>query len=292
MDGITMNAMASTGFTTRLILQPGERAGSHPRLLRQHADVPTGGVRINIVPREGGNTLNGTFFSSIATHGMQAGNLTDDLRRQGLRTPDAVRKLWDMNPGFGGPIRQNKVWFYVSALYSGSQLDVADMFFNKNANNPNAWTFEPDLNRPRSRTPLLRRRRTRDVAGEPAKQARTSRCRPGRDARCVGVVSATLRPGRHSRAVPDSTPAGARLDVTGDQSTAARGRRGESLRPQRPHRRARFGPAMITVNEQSSGLPCYRAADNFRKWTEPRDPSPVRRVVRHGRARVQGRLHT
>src|SRR5438874_831636 len=148
MDGITMNAMASTGFTTRLIYSMASVQEVTLDYSANTADVPTGGVRINIVPREGGNAFNGTMFGSIATHGMQANNLTDDLRGQGLRTPDAVRKLWDLNPGFGGPIRQNKVWFYVSALYSGSQLDVADMFFNRNANNPNVWTYEPDLNRP------------------------------------------------------------------------------------------------------------------------------------------------
>src|SRR6185436_18929900 len=96
------------------------------------AEVPTGGVRINIIPREGGNTFNGTFFASIATSAMQASNFTDDLRSQGLRTPDSIKKLFDVNPGFGGPVRRNKIWFYVSALYSGSQLNVADMFFNKN----------------------------------------------------------------------------------------------------------------------------------------------------------------
>src|SRR5256714_236438 len=148
MDGITMNAMASTGVTTRLVYSMASVQEVTLDYSANTAEVPTGGVRINIVPREGGNTLNGTFFGSIATHGMQAGNLTDALRGQGLRTPDAVRRLWDVNPGFGGPIRRNKIWFYVSALYSGSQLDVADMFFNRNANNPNAWTFDPDLNRP------------------------------------------------------------------------------------------------------------------------------------------------
>ena len=148
MDGITMNAMASTGFTTRLIYSMASVQEVTLDYSGNTAEVPTGGMRINIVPREGGNTFNGTVFGSIATHAMQSGNLTDALRKQGLRTPDAVKKLWDLNPGFGGPIRHNKIWFYVSGLYSGSQLDVADMFFNKNANNPNAWTYEPDLNRP------------------------------------------------------------------------------------------------------------------------------------------------
>jgi hypothetical protein len=89
MDGITMNAMASTGFTTRLIYSMASVQEVTLDYSANTADVPTGGVRINIVPREGGNTFNGTFFGSIATRGMQTNNLTDDLRRQGCarRTP-------------------------------------------------------------------------------------------------------------------------------------------------------------------------------------------------------------
>ena len=264
MDGITMNAMASTGFTTRLIYSLASVQEVTLDYSGNTAEVPTGGVRINIVPREGGNTINGTFFSSIATHGMQAGNLTDDLRRQGLRTPDAVRKLWDMNPGFGGPIRQNKVWFYVSALYSGSQLDVADMFFNKNANNPNAWTYEPDLNRPAFKD-------THYYGGDARVTWQVSpRNKLGLLAAdqagctCVGVVSATVAPEADIR---ERFPIQRRqvLDWTSPATNRLLLEAGVANHFGRSVRIGALdsGPAMITVNEQSSGLR-YRAADNFR----------------------------
>ena len=264
MDGITMNAMASTGFTTRLIYSMASVQEVTLDYSANTADVPTGGVRINIVPREGGNTFNGTMFASLATHGMQAGNLTDDLRRQGLRTPDAVRKLWDLNPGFGGPIRQNTVWFYVSALYSGSQLDVADMFFNKNANNPNAWTFEPDLDRPafkdthyyggdaRLTWQVSPRNKIGILAADQA------------GCTCVGVVSATIAPEAdirerypiQRRQVLDWTsPLTSRLLLEAGVANHF----GRSIRL----RAVDSSPQMITVNEQSTGLR-YRGADNFR----------------------------
>jgi hypothetical protein len=264
MDGITMNAMASTGFTTRLIYSLASVQEVTLDYSGNTADVPTGGVRINIVPREGGNTINGTFFSSIATNGMQAGNLTDDLRRQGLRTPDAVRKLWDMNPGFGGPIRQNKIWFYVSALYSGSQLDVADMFFNKNANNPNAWSYEPDLTRPafkdthyyggdaRVTWQVSPRNKLGILAADQA------------GCTCVGVVSATVAPEADIR---ERFPIQRRqvLDWTSPATNRLLLEAGVANHFGRSVRIGALdsGPAMITVNEQSSGLR-YRAADNFR----------------------------
>jgi hypothetical protein len=264
MDGITMNAMASTGFTTRLIYSMASVQEVTLDYSANTADVPTGGVRINIIPREGGNTFNGTMFASLATHGMQANNLTDDLRRQGLRTPDAVRKLWDLNPGFGGPIRQNKIWFYVSALYSGSQLDVADMFFNKNANNPNVWTYEPDLNHPAFKD-------THYYGGDARVTWQVSpRNKIGLLAAdqagctCVGVVSATVAPEAdirerfpiQRRQVLDWTsPVTNRLLLEAGVANHF----GRSIRL----RALDSSPEMITVNEQSTGLR-YRAADNFR----------------------------
>jgi len=264
MDGITMNAMASTGFTTRLVYSMASVQEVTLDYSANTADVPTGGVRINIVPREGGNTFNGTMFSSIATHGMQASNFTDALRAQGLRTPDAVRKLWDVNPGFGGPIRQNKVWFYVSMLYSGSQLDVADMFFNKNANNPNVWTFDPDLNRPAFKD-------THYWGGDARVTWQVSpRNKIGlldadqAGCTCIGVVSATVAPEADIR---ERYPIQRRqvLDWTSPVTNRLLLEAGIANHFGRSIRLPALdtSPAMITVNEQSTGLR-YRSADNFR----------------------------
>ena len=264
MDGITMNAMASTGFTTRLIYSMASVQEVTLDYSGNTAEVPTGGVRINIVPREGGNTFNGTVFGSIATHAMQSGNLTDALRKQGLRTPDAVKKLWDLNPGFGGPIRPNKIWFYVSGLYSGSQLDVADMFFNKNANNPNAWTYEPDLNRPAFK----------DTHYEGGDARLTWQISPRNKigilaadqmgCTCVGVVSATVAPEADIR---ERFPIQRRqvLDWTSPMTNRLLLEAGVANHFGRSVRLPALdsSPQMITVNEQASGLR-YRAADNFR----------------------------
>ena len=264
MDGITMNAMASTGFTTRLIYSMASVQEVTLDYSANTADVPTGGVRINIVPREGGNTLNGTFFGSIATHGLQAGNLTDKLRSQGLRTPDAVRKLWDLNPGFGGPIRQNKVWFYVSALYSGSQLDVADMFFNRNANNPNAWAFDPDLNRPAFKDTHYYGGDARVTWQVNPRNKLGFLVADQAGCTCVGVVSATVAPEADIRerfpiqrrqVVDWTSPVTSRLLLEAGVANHF----GRSIRVPALD----TSPQMITVNEQSTGLR-YRSADNFR----------------------------
>jgi hypothetical protein len=110
------------------------------------AERREGGVRINLIPRDGGNTFAGSLHSNFANRSMQGTNFTQDLKDRGLGTPNTVKKLYDINPSFGGPIKQDKLWFNWTVRYSGAAANVP-MFFNKNAGNPNLWTYEPDTSR-------------------------------------------------------------------------------------------------------------------------------------------------
>src|SRR5262245_17317648 len=112
------------------------------------ADNNAGGVKMNVIPREGGNTYNGTLFVNGSSGGLQANNFSDALQKAGLRSPDAISRLYDINPGFGGPLRRDKVWFYASGRRAIASRWAADEFYDKNFNNPTAWTWEPDLSRP------------------------------------------------------------------------------------------------------------------------------------------------
>ena len=48
------------------------------------ADVSAGGVRINMIPREGGNRFSGAMFVAYSDGGWQANNLTQRLKDKGL----------------------------------------------------------------------------------------------------------------------------------------------------------------------------------------------------------------
>jgi len=48
------------------------------------AETSTGGVRINLIPREGSNSFRGAFFGNYASPDLQATNNTDALRSRGL----------------------------------------------------------------------------------------------------------------------------------------------------------------------------------------------------------------
>ncbi|MBI2186694.1 MAG: carboxypeptidase regulatory-like domain-containing protein [Acidobacteria bacterium] len=112
------------------------------------ADTNANGVKVNVIPREGGNTFNGVLFVNGTTEGLGGSNFTPRLKNAGLRTPNAIRRMYDVNPGFGGPLRRDRIWFYVSARRAVSSRWMSDVFYDRNFNNPNVWSYEPDLNRP------------------------------------------------------------------------------------------------------------------------------------------------
>src|SRR6185295_25058 len=78
------------------------------------ADLPTGGVRVNLIPRDGGNNFAGTAFFTFTNSSLSGDNLTDKLKSLGLANVDKTTKNLDLNPAFGGPIKKDKLWFWTS----------------------------------------------------------------------------------------------------------------------------------------------------------------------------------
>jgi len=94
------------------------------------AEVQASGVRLNMIPKEGGNTFRGSLFLSRTPGSWQSDNFTDALRATGLRAPNRVEKIQDFNPGFGGPIMRDRLWFFSSFRRWGVDQTVTDSFYN------------------------------------------------------------------------------------------------------------------------------------------------------------------
>lgn len=106
------------------------------------AQVATGGVRINFISRDGGNKFAGTVFASLARESFAGDNFTgSDAQSRGLTSAGRIKGSGDFNPGFGGPILHDKLWFFVAARNLYADNYVAGSFFNANANNPNAFLY-------------------------------------------------------------------------------------------------------------------------------------------------------
>jgi len=92
------------------------------------ADVSGGGVRLNMIPRDGGNTYAGSVFGGYQTKGFQTDNLTDDLKARGLRSTDGIDRLYNVEASLGGPIKKDKIWFFMSARTFHLDTLPADVF--------------------------------------------------------------------------------------------------------------------------------------------------------------------
>jgi Carboxypeptidase regulatory-like domain len=111
------------------------------------ADLPTGGVRINFVPKDGGNKFSNSTFLNFTNDSLQGDNFSNELRAAGLTTPNRIVNAFDINESVGGPFKKDKVWFWFSTRYNTIENQVA-VFENKNAYNPNAWLYDPDTSKP------------------------------------------------------------------------------------------------------------------------------------------------
>jgi len=104
-----------------------------------------GGAQVNSIPKEGGNRFSGSVFLAGTGDKLQSNNLDDELRSQGLTSINSVKKVFDYNAAFGGPIVTDRVWFFASGRKWGTTTGVANTFFDAN---PNDFVFTNDPNRP------------------------------------------------------------------------------------------------------------------------------------------------
>jgi hypothetical protein len=102
---------------------------------------------MSIVPSTGANTMRGAFVVNGANGAMQGSNLTEELKATGLNAPEKLIKVWDVNGSFGGPVKKDRLWYFWTGRHQGNRRYVTGMYYNKNAGDPNAWTYDPDLTR-------------------------------------------------------------------------------------------------------------------------------------------------
>lgn len=94
------------------------------------ADTSAGGIRLNMIPREGGNRFSGSFFSSWRDGAWQGDNFTDRLKARGLQSPSAIDRIYDFNVAEGGPIKRDKLWFFGTARMWSVDAPIAGTFFD------------------------------------------------------------------------------------------------------------------------------------------------------------------
>jgi hypothetical protein len=145
VDGRQMRNLASNGQNTNYVPDFGNTQEITIDYAAGSAEMATGGVRMNLIPREGGNMFSGSFFATGVGPAFQASNLTPALQAQGLTSVNGLKRQYDINPTGGGPILPDKLWFFSSVRWQDNQNYIAGLYANLNAGNPASYIYAPDL---------------------------------------------------------------------------------------------------------------------------------------------------
>ena len=113
------------------------------------ADRDTGGMQLNMIPRDGGNVFSGLASFAYVGPSLETSNINDDLLARHLdpKRVGSIKKFRDSAGALGGPISRDKLWFFGSFREGVTQQYAEGLYFNK-LTQPQSLLYEPDLNRP------------------------------------------------------------------------------------------------------------------------------------------------
>ena len=109
-NGVTVNELAQT----ELVYDAGS----------QSAENPLGGVRMDSIPREGGNTFAGVWRTLGSRGSFQNDNITSALKPF-ISVNTQLDYSYDTNAVFGGPIKKNRLWFLFAQRVSRTNNLIA-----------------------------------------------------------------------------------------------------------------------------------------------------------------------
>lgn len=94
------------------------------------AETSSGGVRLNMIPREGGSRFSGDFKMAMRPGDWQSSNLTQRHKDRGLGAGNATDRIIDYTFALGGPVKKDRLWFFASARYFSVNNYIANTFFD------------------------------------------------------------------------------------------------------------------------------------------------------------------
>jgi hypothetical protein len=129
VDGMTVNGLQTDGAVQTYINDAMNAEVSY-QTAGIGAETSAGGVRLNMIPREGGNRFSGDFKYSFRPGDLQSSNVTDRHIKAGLATGNAIDRIIDATFSEGGPIKKDKLWFFASARYFSVNNFIANTEFD------------------------------------------------------------------------------------------------------------------------------------------------------------------
>jgi hypothetical protein len=144
VDGFTIRNVAAQGQNANILPDMGSTQEVAIDYAAGNAELMSSGLKIDYIPKTGGNAFTGSFFATGANSRFQGDNYSSDLEQRGLREPNSLKMTYDINGSGGGPILRDKLWFFGSTRFQANETYVAGLYENLNAGDPTRWDYAPD----------------------------------------------------------------------------------------------------------------------------------------------------
>jgi hypothetical protein len=152
VEGLRLNNLCGSGQYSGVYWNDGSFQEISYVTGADSAEMGQGGMRVNMVPKDGGNTFRGTVTGNYAGKNFSSKNLRDNLAGDLTFNPNnritnvaEIRDIWDFNPSIGGPIKKDRLWFNYTFRHWGVIKTVAGIYYDAD---PSPFKYVPDTSRP------------------------------------------------------------------------------------------------------------------------------------------------
>ncbi len=111
VDGMRLNLLEGSGQFSGIYLNDGMAQEISYETGAQSAEVAQSGLRVNMIPRDGGNQFSGIVFLQGANGPLASDNRSDEVKAF-IPQPLGIAYTYELNPSIGGPIKRDALWFY------------------------------------------------------------------------------------------------------------------------------------------------------------------------------------
>jgi hypothetical protein len=134
IDGLRVNNLCGSGQYSGFYMNDGSVQELTYSTGSESAEIQSSGIRVNTVPKDGGNRFSGSFFAFGQGGGLQSDNRSDTEKAvqangQPLIAIAGTAYDYQFNPSFGGPLAKDKLWFYFTYKYENDKFYVPSAKF-------------------------------------------------------------------------------------------------------------------------------------------------------------------
>ena len=128
IDGLRVNNLCGSGQYSGFYMNDASVQELTYSTGSESAEIQSSGIRVNSVPKDGGNKFSGSFFVQGRGSSLQSDNRSDAVKAAGI-TIAGTAYNYQINPSFGGPIAKDKAWFYFTYKYEDGKIYVPSSHF-------------------------------------------------------------------------------------------------------------------------------------------------------------------